>query len=97
MVAFHPSLPHNPMMAAHQGITLSEAQRLLLREARQLLGLSLQHVADKVGVSDAAIIRYEQGRSRPSLGVLERWAKVLGYKVTVGELKIRPIKTRKKR
>ena len=83
-------------MASKHGIELNRAQRLLLREGRLLLGLTLGGVGQTVGVSDAAILRYEQGKSRPSAAVLEKWAKALGYEVVWGEMEIWPISKAKR-
>ena len=49
-----------------------------MRERRQVLGLSLQELAELVGVSYQQLNRYEIGRNRPSVGQLYLVAEALG-------------------
>ena len=53
---------------------------MTLREARTKAGLSMQALAKAVGVSPAAICRYESGKRLPKLAIAKRIAKVLGIK-----------------
>lgn len=48
-----------------------------LKEAREKAGLTIQALAEKVGVSPAAICRYEQGERSPKLFIAKRIANVL--------------------
>ena len=49
-----------------------------LREAREKAGMSMQDLGREVGVSPAAICRYEQGKRIPKTPIAKRIAKVLG-------------------
>ena len=49
-----------------------------LKEAREKAGLSMQELGKAVGVSPAAICRYEQGKRNPKIQIAKRLAKVLG-------------------
>src|SRR5262245_37618063 len=51
------------------------SKRLL--QARKASGLSLRDLGDKVGVSHAAIKKYEDGEAKPSSDILLKLAKVL--------------------
>jgi len=51
---------------------------LNLKEAREKAGLSMQELGKAVGVSPAAICRYEQGKRNPKIQIAKRLAKVLG-------------------
>ena len=48
-----------------------------LREARKKAGMSMQELAKLVGVSPAAICRYEQGKRVPKTQIAKRLAEVL--------------------
>lgn len=48
-----------------------------LREAREKAGMSMQELAKLVGVSPAAICRYEQGKRIPKTQIAKRLAEVL--------------------
>ncbi len=52
-----------------------------LRAARQRAGLSQQQLADRVGVRKLAILRIENGKTRPSVDLALRLAQVLGESV----------------
>lgn len=49
-----------------------------LKEAREKAGMSMQELGNAVGVSPAAICRYEQGKRNPKIQIAKRLAKVLG-------------------
>lgn len=49
-----------------------------LKEARENAGMSMQELGKAVGVSTAAICRYEQGKRTPKIQIAKRIAKVLG-------------------
>jgi transcriptional regulator with XRE-family HTH domain len=51
---------------------------LRLKEARENAGMSMQELGKAVGVSAAAICRYEQGKRTPKTQIAKRIAKVLG-------------------
>ncbi len=53
---------------------------MTLREAREKAGLSMQELGKAVGVSPAAICRYEQGLRVPKVDIAKRIAKVLQMK-----------------
>lgn len=55
-----------------------------IRRARIAKGLSQEDLASKLGVSKAAICRYEQGAREPSIRKLNKIAEILG--VTLGYL-----------
>jgi transcriptional regulator with XRE-family HTH domain len=52
-------------------------ENLSLREAREKAGMSMQELAKLVGVSPAAICRYEQGKRIPKTQIAKRLAEVL--------------------
>lgn len=49
-----------------------------LKEAREKAGMSMQELGAEVGVTAAAICRYEQGKRIPKTAIAKRLAKVLG-------------------
>lgn len=49
-----------------------------LREVRRRERISQEWVARRLGVRREHVTRIEQGKQRPSLGLLIRWARVLG-------------------
>jgi len=51
-----------------------------LKQARKAAGLSLRALGDKVGVSQAAIKKYEDDLSKPSSDKLMKLAKALGVR-----------------
>ncbi|MBN9288577.1 MAG: transcriptional regulator [Gammaproteobacteria bacterium 39-13] len=51
-----------------------------LSQARKASGLSLRKLGDEVGVSHAAIKKYEDGEAKPSSTILLKLAKVLGVR-----------------
>lgn len=79
------------MTTRQPGITLTPAQRKLLRAARLKKKLSLREFAEQTGLSHAAIDRYESGTRSPSAESLRQWAGALGFAVEIGETKIYPI------
>ena len=55
-----------------------ERYALLIREGRSAAGLNQQQLADRVGVSRAAVAGWETGHSRPDLDAVPRICKALG-------------------
>lgn len=55
-----------------------------LRHTRMVKGLTLRKLADKVGCSESLLSKIENGRSSPSLNMLQKVAK--GLDMTVGQL-----------
>ena len=51
--------------------------------ARLKKGITQKELADKIGTKQSAIARLESGSINPSLGLLEKIASVMGYKLTV--------------
>lgn len=49
-----------------------------IREIREELGISQQHLAEVVGISTLSISRYESGKSFPSIGVCLSICRALG-------------------
>lgn len=49
-----------------------------LKEARERAGMSMQELGKAVGVSPAAICRYEQGKRVPKTPIAKKIADVLG-------------------
>lgn len=54
----------------------------LIRDARQASGLSINYVANAIGVSPAMVQRYESGDCEPKLGVGLRIAALVGVNIT---------------
>jgi len=50
-----------------------------LRELRHAKGMSQGDVEDRLGLSRCYISQVENGRTIPTLGVLERWARAMGF------------------
>lgn len=50
-----------------------------LREAREVRGLSMQQLAELLGVSRAAISQYEANQSSPHPGIMQRLAQTLNF------------------
>lgn len=48
-----------------------------LKEAREKAGMTIYEIAEKVGVSAAAICRYEQGKRSPKLSIAKKIGNVL--------------------
>lgn len=59
-----------------------------IRRHRQLLGLSRQALADRMGVSATAVYKWENGQSQPDIPMLQRLADL--FDVTLDELCDRP-------
>lgn len=55
----------------------------LLAGARRETRLTRKNVADRIGVSPAAVSQWEAGQSRPSIDTLIRWAHAVHCEVTV--------------
>jgi DNA-binding XRE family transcriptional regulator len=55
-------------------------ERLELREAREKAGMSMMELGKAVGVSPAAICRYEQGKRTPKTDIAKKIAKILSLK-----------------
>lgn len=53
-----------------------------LKNARNKAGYTQEELADRIGVSRAYVGYLEQGRNTPSLGVLEKIARVLKVKIS---------------
>ncbi|HUD19270.1 MAG TPA: helix-turn-helix transcriptional regulator [Patescibacteria group bacterium] len=51
--------------------------------ARLKKGITQKELADKIGTKQSAIARLESGSVNPSLGLLEKIASVMGYRLTV--------------
>lgn len=68
---------------------MSSVLAFRLRNARLRCGLSLQQVADQVGLSKQMVNKYEQGKSIPSSGTLISLARVL--KVNLDQLFRNPV------
>ena len=61
-------------------------ERRLLRELaaqRIEMGLSQKSVAEKIGTTQPALARLEHGEVDPKLSTLERYAEVLGKRITL--------------
>ena len=54
-----------------------------LISARIKKGITQKELAKKIGTKQSAIARFEAGNVNPSLGFLEKMAKVMGYKVNI--------------
>lgn len=57
----------------------NENQFFRLAEARELRGLTVAELAEKIGVSRQAIYKYESGLQRPSSEVIERILDILNF------------------
>ena len=69
-----------------QGVRLLEGEFVLASaviEVRSRAGLTQQQLARKMGRTQPAVARLESGRSRPSMGTLERLAEATGSRLLV--------------
>lgn len=66
-------------MASDADTAKANFSRERMRVARLRAGLNLRELADRVGVSHAAISQYESGRARPSSAVMTQLALACGF------------------
>ncbi|TDR95060.1 helix-turn-helix domain-containing protein [Enterovirga rhinocerotis] len=79
--AGHPREAVEPeSIAEHQDEELELGQQI--RALRKIKGLTLQHIADEVGVSTGYLSQIERNRSRLPIGVLKKIANVLGVQLS---------------
>ena len=52
-------------------------------EARIRKGVTQKHLADKIGVAQSALARFESGRINPTLSFLKKVTQGLGLRLTV--------------
>lgn len=74
--------------SARAAAALFDPQRLQL--AREVAGLRKIHLAERVGVTAAAISQFEHGASRPSPATLGKLALTLGVPVNFFERRLGP-------
>lgn len=55
----------------------------LIRRLRTDAGLSFKALAEKSGVSDSAILKWETGESSPNIDKLQKVLNALGYKLQI--------------
>jgi len=63
---------------------ISEYVGKCIKDYRKMQGLTLQQLADKIGVTDKAISKWENGRGMPDLSLLAPLCEILG--VSINEL-----------
>lgn len=56
---------------------------LIVEEIRRLAGLTQAELAARAGTSQAAVARYENGRSHPSTATLQRLTRAAGFEVQI--------------
>jgi transcriptional regulator with XRE-family HTH domain len=56
-----------------------------LRTEREHQDLTVQWIADKVGVTKSSVSEWETGKSRPGLPAVRKWVKALGLDESVVE------------
>lgn len=54
-----------------------------LISARINKGFTQKEMAEKLGTKQSAVARLESGDVNPSLGLLQKFAQVMGYKLTI--------------
>lgn len=54
-----------------------------VRTRRETLGLTEQQLADATGLQHEALVRFEEGRTTPSMLMLQRFAEILGLRLSV--------------
>ncbi len=67
------------------GVTLMENLGKQISERRKKLGLSQEDLAEISGVSPRTINSVELGKANPSINVLNKMVKPLGFVVTLSE------------
>lgn len=55
----------------------------LIREMREIRGMSQLQLAEKLKITQQAISQYENGFRNPKIETLTKIAEVLGFKITV--------------
>lgn len=60
----------------------AEKTGLFIAELRGELGLTQRELADKIGVTDKAVSKWERGRGFPDVAILETLSKELGVSIT---------------
>ena len=62
---------------------ITATQRETLRQARQYQKLSQAIVSALIGIAPNSLARLERGELSPTLSTAQKWARVLGYRLTV--------------
>jgi DNA-binding XRE family transcriptional regulator len=60
----------------------------LLREVRQIAGLTQGMLADRLGITQQAVSRAEKWTSNPTVGLMRRWLGICGWQL---DLRIEPL------
>lgn len=74
------------MTAENTTSALPQIAAQLTRDRREQRK-SIQLVADQIGRSQSSVGQWETGARTPSLGALEAWAGLFGYRLTLTPLK----------
>ena len=72
-------------LKAHSDVKQQVGQQI--RDARKAKGMTQKEVGDKLGVSESAVNRYENGKVNASLDTLQKLVNVIGVSL---EIKINP-------
>jgi transcriptional regulator with XRE-family HTH domain len=72
-----------PSIKGLRSVPLHEAQRKLLVQRRNELGLSQQQLADKIGCLQLSIHNIEAGKTQPTPSMLQKLCKELGLEFDV--------------
>lgn len=72
-------------MAANGAHRSPDVARIIveLKASRLMQGMSITVLAERSGIARRSIQDWEHGVCQPHLDTLQRWAKALGYKVTI--------------
>ncbi|MBA2372397.1 MAG: helix-turn-helix transcriptional regulator [Chloroflexi bacterium] len=70
--------------AAQERLVPYEAIARFVIQRRAELGLTQEHLAERMGTSHSAISRIESGQHRTSVATLERLAEALGARLVLG-------------
>nr|WP_281167738.1 helix-turn-helix transcriptional regulator [Spirosoma panaciterrae] len=62
---------------------ITEQVGQLIREARKAKGLTQKELGEKMGISESAVNRYENGSANLSLKTVEKIAEVMGITVRI--------------
>ena len=61
---------------------IQSVQKLTLRQARLLRGLTLQQLADRLGVNINTYVNYERNPSKMSMAISNKFCSILNFKLS---------------
>ncbi len=74
-----------PLSAFYDECEFERELFTVLKDFRQKAGLSQRELAQKIGISQPALVRFEKGRMNPTLTFLKKIILGLGLKITIAK------------